>query len=189
MFSHTNHGTVCGVEFFNLGQRVVKGKYPLHFHAGWDAPEFVVRSNAVHASFNRGMVIHAMRNMEVKDNTVFNTLGHNFLLEDGVEENNKLVHNLGVLPRPVSWRSSKGCCMHAAADTDGDQDGPEDDDEEGDENEGAAGGLRRRLKSFQTRAKEDAKRCPGVTKDTCGNRSDGVPNAFWIPNPKNALID
>merc|ERR1712098_518302 len=22
-----------------------------------------------------------------------------------------------------------------------------------------------------------------------GNRSDGVPNAFWIPNPKNALID
>lgn len=28
-----------------------------------------------------------------------------------------------------------------------------------------------------------------MTKDTCGNRSDGVPNAFWIPNPKNALID
>lgn len=190
MMSHTNHGTICGVEFGPfLGQRITKGKYPLHFHAGWNAPELVVKSNAVHHSFNRGMVVHAMRNMVIVDNTVYDTLGHNFMLEDGVEERNKLEHNLGVLPRSVDWRPSKGCCAHAPADDDGDNDGPEGNgDNDDDENDGGEGGLRR-LASFQQRAKEDAARCPGVTKDTCGNRSDGVPNAFWIPNPRNALID
>ena len=168
MMSHTNHGTVCGVEFTNMGQRITKGKYPLHFHAGWYAPELVVRSNAVHASFNRGMVVHAMRRMTIVDNTVYNTLGHNFMLEDGVEELNTLVHNLAVHPKPVDWRPSVGCCAQAAADTDG-----ENEDEEG-ENEDA------------TNKKPS---CAGVTKDTCGNRSDGVPNAFWIPNPRNAFID
>ena len=32
MFAHTDTGTVCGVEFSNLGQKIMKGRYPLHLH-------------------------------------------------------------------------------------------------------------------------------------------------------------
>lgn len=137
LLAHTNHGTVCGVEFSNLGQKTTKGRYALHLHAGWDAAALVVRSNAIHDTHNRGIVVHAMRHVRVEDNTVFNTLGHNIMLEDGVEEHNALVHNLGVAPRSVSW----GC-----------------------------------------KSSHD-------NSFTCGGRSDGAANSFWINNANNEVRD
>ena len=103
LFAHTNHGTVCGVEFSNLGQRTTKGRYPLHLHMAGDAPELVVRGNSIHHTHNRGMVIHAMRRVHFYDNTIYDTLGHNFLFEDGMEERNTIEHNLGVLAKGVRW--------------------------------------------------------------------------------------
>jgi hypothetical protein len=103
IFAHTDHGTVCGVEHSNLGQRTTKGRYPLHLHMAGDAPDMVIRSNSIHDTHNRGMVIHAMRQVTFRDNTIYNTLGHNFLFEDGMEEDNKIHHNLGVVARGVNW--------------------------------------------------------------------------------------
>ena len=49
------------------------------------------------------MVIHAIRKATVRDNTIYNTLGHNFLFEDGMEEGNTVIHNVGVIARHVHW--------------------------------------------------------------------------------------
>ena len=95
VIAHTNRGHVCGAELFAMGQRTNKGKYPLHLHMGGDAPELLVQSNSIHDTFNRGIVNHAVSYGSIIDNTIHNTLGHCFLNEDGVEQHNKIHHNLG----------------------------------------------------------------------------------------------
>ena len=44
-----------------------------------------------------------MRRVHFYDNTIYDTLGHNFLFEDGMEERNTIEHNLGVLAKGVRW--------------------------------------------------------------------------------------
>merc|ERR1711959_789600 len=47
MIAHTDRGSVCGVEFTNMGQHTTEGRYPLHIHLPGDAPEILVRDNAL----------------------------------------------------------------------------------------------------------------------------------------------
>ena len=103
VIAHTNTGMVCGAEFTRMGQKTTKGRYPIHLHMGGVAPNLVVKGNSVHDNFNRGIVVHAVNRANILDNTCHNTLGHCFLLEDGVEQHNKLVHNLGHRTRAANW--------------------------------------------------------------------------------------
>ena len=70
---------------------------------GGNAPDLVVQSNSIHDTFNRGIVNHAISHGNIIDNTMHNTLGHCFLNEDGVEEHNKIHHNLAHAARHVNW--------------------------------------------------------------------------------------
>lgn len=95
------------VELKNMGQQGEKGRYPLHFHicgdvdrkGGYREPTFV-DGLSIHHSFSRCLTIHATNGLLVKNTVGYDTLGHCFFLEDGIEQRNTFYRNLGMLTRP-----------------------------------------------------------------------------------------
>lgn len=95
------------VELKNMGQQREKGRYPLHFHmcgdvdqrGGYLEPTYV-DGLSIHHSFSRCLTVHATNGLLVKNTVGYDTLGHCFFLEDGIEQRNTLFHNLGLLTRP-----------------------------------------------------------------------------------------
>lgn len=95
------------VELKNMGQQGEKGRYPLHFHmcgdvdqkGGYREPTYV-DGLSIHHSFSRCLTIHATNGLLVKNSVGYDTLGHCFFLEDGIEQRNTFYHNLGLLTRP-----------------------------------------------------------------------------------------
>lgn len=95
------------VELKNMGQQREMGRYPLHFHlcgdvdrkgGYWEAT--FVDGLSIHHSFSRCLVVHATNGLLVKNTVGYDTLGHCFFLEDGIEQRNTFYHNLGMLTRP-----------------------------------------------------------------------------------------
>ncbi|KAM3867966.1 cell surface hyaluronidase [Diretmus argenteus] len=95
------------VELRNMGQQAERGRYPLHFHlcgdvdqrGGYWEPTYV-DGLSIHHSFSRCLSIHATNGLLVKHTVGYDTLGHCFFLEDGIEQRNTFYHNLGLLTRP-----------------------------------------------------------------------------------------
>ncbi|XP_029999762.1 cell surface hyaluronidase isoform X2 [Sphaeramia orbicularis] len=95
------------VELKNMGQQAEKGRYPLNFHmcsdvdqkGGYWEPTYV-DGLSIHHSFSRCLTIHATNGLLVKNTVGYDTLGHCFFLEDGIEQRNTFYHNLGLLTRP-----------------------------------------------------------------------------------------
>ncbi|XP_068594477.1 cell surface hyaluronidase [Brachionichthys hirsutus] len=100
--AHLSH-----VELKNMGQQGESGRYPVHFHmcgdvdqrGGYWEPTYV-DGLAIHHSFSRCLTIHATDGLLVKNTVGYDTLGHCFFLEDGIERRNTFYHNLGLLTRP-----------------------------------------------------------------------------------------
>lgn len=90
-----------GVEFTRLGQQGTLGRYPVHFHFNGRAPSSYVRKCAVHETYQRCVVVHATHGVTVADNVAYNTSGHCFITEDGIETDNKFLRNLGFLTNKV----------------------------------------------------------------------------------------
>lgn len=88
-----------GVQVKGFGQQQILGRYPIHFHMSGDVDGSVVRNNAVVDSNQRCYVIHGTHRVRVENNVAFGSFGHCFILEDGVEEDNHFVGNLGALVR------------------------------------------------------------------------------------------
>uniref|UniRef100_A0AAQ5ZQC8 hyaluronoglucosaminidase n=1 Tax=Amphiprion ocellaris TaxID=80972 RepID=A0AAQ5ZQC8_AMPOC len=95
------------VELKNMGQQREKSRYPIHFHmcgdvdqsGGYWEPTYV-DGLSIHHSFSRCLTIHATNGLLVKNTVGYDTLGHCFFLEDGIEQRNTFFHNLGLLTRP-----------------------------------------------------------------------------------------
>ncbi|XP_051749548.1 cell surface hyaluronidase [Ctenopharyngodon idella] len=95
------------VELKHMGQQQEKGRYPVNFHrcgdvdqrGGYVDPAYV-DSLSIHHSFSRCVAIHATNGLLVRDTIGYDTLGHCFFLEDGIEQRNIFFHNLGLLTRP-----------------------------------------------------------------------------------------
>eukprot|EP00547_Thalassionema_nitzschioides_P017582 CAMPEP_0194244958 /NCGR_PEP_ID=MMETSP0158-20130606/12293_1 /TAXON_ID=33649 /ORGANISM="Thalassionema nitzschioides, Strain L26-B" /LENGTH=898 /DNA_ID=CAMNT_0038980567 /DNA_START=451 /DNA_END=3147 /DNA_ORIENTATION=- len=85
-----------GVEIRNFGQQGLLGRYPTHFHFCGDATGSVMKKNVVRQSNQRCFVIHQTDSVLIEDNVSFDTFGHCYFLEDGVEENNIFRGNLGL---------------------------------------------------------------------------------------------
>ena len=90
---------VDGARFFRMGQFDRLGRYPFHWHIVGDAPGQFLRNSVVDGSFQRGIVVHATRDVEVVGNVVFDTVGHNYVVEDPEAIRNTLRDNLGVKTR------------------------------------------------------------------------------------------
>ncbi|XP_073734187.1 cell surface hyaluronidase CEMIP2 isoform X2 [Callorhinus ursinus] len=94
------------VELKHMGQQQL-GRYPVHFHlcgdvdykGGYRHATFV-DGLSIHHSFSRCLTVHGTHGLLIKDTIGFDTLGHCFFLEDGVEQRNTLFHNLGLLTKP-----------------------------------------------------------------------------------------
>jgi hypothetical protein len=91
---------IANVQFHRLGQLNQLGRYPLHFHLmGDNCIGCYVRDTTIRDSIQRGLVLHDTNNILVAGNVVFNTVGHNIVIETGVTRANTLDGNLALVNR------------------------------------------------------------------------------------------
>ncbi|HWK42000.1 MAG TPA: G8 domain-containing protein [Croceibacterium sp.] len=88
--------TVSGVELTRMGQHLTLARYPIHWHVLGDGKNQYIRNAAIHDTYNRCVTVHGTDNLRVENNVTFNTVGHCFFLEDGIETGNYYVSNLGI---------------------------------------------------------------------------------------------
>jgi cell migration-inducing and hyaluronan-binding protein len=91
-----SHMYVDSVELSRMGQHLTLARYPIHFHVIGEGRGQYIRNAAIHDTFNRCVTVHGTNNLQVENNVTFNTVGHCFFMEDGIEHGNRFVHNLGI---------------------------------------------------------------------------------------------
>ncbi|XP_072104046.1 PKHD1 like 1, tandem duplicate 1 [Mobula birostris] len=101
---HPDQGLVQGrieyVEVYHAGQAFRVGRYPVHWHLLGDLSfGSYMRGCSIHQTFNRAVTIHGTHQLLVEDTVAFNVKGGAFFLDDGVEQDNVLRHNLAVRVR------------------------------------------------------------------------------------------
>ena len=69
-------------------------------------PEGRIRNAGIHDTFNRCVTVHGTNNLQVENNVTYNTVGHCFFLEDGIETGNQYVRNLAI---QTKCHTSKPC--------------------------------------------------------------------------------
>jgi len=86
---------LSGVSVRNFGQQGYLGRYPIHIHFCGDASNSVISKNTIRESNQRCIVVHGTDNLVVEENIAYDTKGHCFILEDGMETGNSFIRNLG----------------------------------------------------------------------------------------------
>jgi cell migration-inducing and hyaluronan-binding protein len=97
---------VEGVEFQRMGQNLTLARYPIHWHLIGDAQGQYIRNAAIHDTFNRCVTVHGTNFLRIENNVTYNTVGHCFFLEDGIEHGNEFIHNLAIQQK---CHTSKPC--------------------------------------------------------------------------------
>ena len=88
---------VEGVELYRMGQNLELARYPIHWHLVGDAGAGqYVRNAAIHDTYNRCVTVHGTNNLQVENNVTYNTVGHCFFMEDGIETGNEYISNLAI---------------------------------------------------------------------------------------------
>src|ERR1700678_325987 len=90
---------VSGVELNRMGQNMHLARYPIHWHLVGDGQGQYIENSSIHDTYSRCVTVHGTNNVRVENNVAFNTVGHCYFLEDGVEHGNQFVHNLGILTK------------------------------------------------------------------------------------------
>jgi cell migration-inducing and hyaluronan-binding protein len=97
---------VEGVEFHRMGQNLTLARYPIHWHLIGDAKGQYIRNAAIHDTYNRCVTVHGTNNLQVENNVTYNSVGHCFFLEDGIETGNQFIRNLAI---QTKCHTSKPC--------------------------------------------------------------------------------
>ncbi|HEX2617545.1 MAG TPA: hypothetical protein VHL57_08375, partial [Flavobacteriales bacterium] len=97
---------VEGVELNRMGQNLELARYPIHWHLVGDAKGQYIKNAAIHDTYNRCVTVHGTNELQVENNVTYNTVGHCFFLEDGIEHGNQFVHNLAI---QTKCHTSKPC--------------------------------------------------------------------------------
>src|SRR5436190_17033792 len=97
---------VEGVELNRMGQNMTLARYPIHWHLVGDAKGQYVKNAAIHDTYNRCVTVHGTNFLRVENNVTYNTVGHCFFMEDGIEHGNEFVHNLAI---QTKCHTSKPC--------------------------------------------------------------------------------
>jgi cell migration-inducing and hyaluronan-binding protein len=97
---------VEGVEFNRMGQNLTLARYPIHWHLIGDAPGQYIKNAAIHDTFNRCVTVHGTNFLRIENNVTYNTVGHCFFLEDGIEHGNEYIRNLAI---QTKCHTSKPC--------------------------------------------------------------------------------
>jgi len=98
MVLHTSNQVqkINGIEFVKFGQMGNMGRYPIHFHQSETNPGSVIAANTIRDSNQRCVVIHGTHNVTISYNIAYDTFGHCYMVEDGVETQNLFEYNLGL---------------------------------------------------------------------------------------------
>src|SRR5262245_57450667 len=97
---------VEGVEFQRMGQNLTLARYPIHWHLIGDAKGQYIKNAAIHDTYSRCVTMHGTNFLRVENNVTYNTVGHCFFMEDGIEHGNEFVHNLAI---QTKCHTSKPC--------------------------------------------------------------------------------
>ena len=89
--------SIEGIEIKHFGQQGTLGRYPIHYHLSSNAIGSKIVKNSIRESHQRCIVIHGTDNVLIQENIAYDTLGHCFMLEDGIETGNMFIRNLGAL--------------------------------------------------------------------------------------------
>ena len=103
------------VECTRCGQAFRLGRYPIHYHMLGKVHASYVKGCAIHHTFNRAVTIHGVHYLRVLNNVAFETRGHTYFVEDGLETKNVITGNLGSATRKISAASAKQAEMLFAA--------------------------------------------------------------------------
>jgi len=88
---------VEGVELHRMGQHMELARYPIHWHLVGEAGEGqYIKNAAIHDTFNRCVTVHGTHKLRIENNVTYNTVGHCFFMEDGIETGNEFVRNLAI---------------------------------------------------------------------------------------------
>jgi cell migration-inducing and hyaluronan-binding protein len=71
-------------------------RYPIHWHLVGDAKGQYIKNASLHDTYNRCVTVHGTNDLQVENNVTYNTVGHCFFMEDGIEHGNQFVHNLAI---------------------------------------------------------------------------------------------
>src|ERR1700752_2689366 len=85
-----------GVEFNRMGQNMTLARYPIHWHLIGDAKGQYIKNASLHDTYNRCVTVHGTNFLRVENNVTYNTAGHCFFLEDGIEHGNEFIKNLAI---------------------------------------------------------------------------------------------
>jgi cell migration-inducing and hyaluronan-binding protein len=97
---------VSGVELTRMGQNLTLARYPIHWHLVGDAQGQYIKNAAIHDTYNRCVTVHGTNYLKIHNNVTYNTVGHCFFLEDGIEHSNEYVKNLAI---QTKCHTSKRC--------------------------------------------------------------------------------
>jgi cell migration-inducing and hyaluronan-binding protein len=102
----SSHMYVEGVELTRMGQNLTLARYPIHWHLVGDAKGQYIKNAAIHDTYSRCVTVHGTNYLQIENNVTYNTVGHCFFMEDGIEHGNEFVHNLGI---QTKCHTSKPC--------------------------------------------------------------------------------
>ena len=102
----SSHMYVEGVELNRMGQNLTLARYPIHWHLVGDAKGQYIRNAAIHDTYSRCVTVHGTNYLHIENNVTYNTVGHCFFMEDGIEHDNEFVHNLAI---QTKCHTSKPC--------------------------------------------------------------------------------
>ena len=95
----TNSQKIYGIDIQNFGQQGLLGRYPIHLHHSKDLVGTIVSKNTIRHSFQRCIVIHGTNFVQIQDNVAYDTAGHCYMTEDGIEIGNVFQGNIGIMTR------------------------------------------------------------------------------------------
>ncbi|GFR40478.1 hypothetical protein Agub_g1045 [Astrephomene gubernaculifera] len=85
------------VEITQSGQAFRLGRYSMHWHMHGDvAFQSWVRGCSIHHTYNRAITIHGTHHAIIQNTVAYNTMGHTFFLEDGIESGNLIENNIAI---------------------------------------------------------------------------------------------
>jgi cell migration-inducing and hyaluronan-binding protein len=88
---------IDGVELNRMGQNLELARYPIHWHLVGEAGKGqYIKNAAIHDTYNRCVTVHGTNDLQVHNNVTYNTVGHCFFMEDGIETGNEYVRNLAI---------------------------------------------------------------------------------------------
>jgi cell migration-inducing and hyaluronan-binding protein len=90
---------VSGVELNRMGQNMHLARYPIHWHIEGDGQGQYIENSSIHDTYSRCVTVHGTNNLRIQNNVTYNTVGHCYFMEDGVETGNQFIHNLGMMTK------------------------------------------------------------------------------------------